>query len=68
MGLADGALDAGLATVGDFLGHQGGEEVAVRQAFGLRLDAELGIEPADGRQVEPAQEAVEVEGQVTPSP
>jgi hypothetical protein len=62
VGLADGAFDAGLGAVGDLLGHEGGEEVAVAEAFLLGAGRELGVETADGGQVQAAQQGVEVEG------
>ena len=61
-GAAGAALDPGLRAMGNFLGHQQGEVVAVRHAVALGAVGQVGIEPADGRQVQAAQEAVEVEG------
>src|SRR5437899_9867268 len=55
------SLDTRLRPVRDLFGHQQGEEVAIRQALGFRALGELGIEPAHRRQMQPAQEPVEVD-------
>jgi len=56
------ALNPRLRPMGDFLGHEHGEELAVGQALAFGAVGELGIEPPHGRQVQPAEQSIEVQG------
>ena len=55
------ALDARLGAVGDLLGDEQGQEVAVAKALALGPLREVGVEPPHGRQVQAAKQAVEVD-------
>jgi hypothetical protein len=59
-GLAHGALDAGLGSMGDLLCHQEGEIVAVAHLLGLGLLLEFGIQAPDGGKVQALEHGVEV--------
>ncbi len=50
-----------LGTMGDFLGDQESEEVAMAQALGLAAGFEFGVEPAYGRQMQAPEHAIEIE-------
>lgn len=66
-GAADAALDAGLGAVGDLLGKEQGEEVAVAEAVLLGARDQVGVQAPDGGQVQAVQEGVEVDvGAVIP--
>ena len=58
--LAHRALDAGLGAMGDLLGDQRGEEVAVGLVLTLGPELALGIEPAHRGQMETPEHAVEI--------
>ncbi len=58
---ADTALDARLSAMGDFLGQEDGQVVAVGEVLRLGPRGEVGIEAADGGQMQPPQERVEVD-------
>ena len=47
--------------MGDLLGDQEGEEVAMAQALGLRAGLEFRIEPPHGGQMQAPEHAVEIE-------
>jgi hypothetical protein len=55
------SLDTRLRPVCDLSGHQQGEEVAIRYALGFGTLREIGVQPAHRRQVESAQQPVEVD-------
>jgi hypothetical protein len=61
VGAAHAPLNAGLGAMRDLLGHEQGQEVTVAQAVLLGALREVGIEPADGGQVQPAQERVDID-------
>ncbi len=61
VGLPHRAFDPRLGAVGDFLGDERGEELAVGHLLGLRPHAQLGIEAPNRREVEAAQESIEVD-------
>ena len=48
--------------MGDLFGHQDGEELAVAEAVLLGPVGEIRVEPADCRQVQSAQQGVEIDG------
>ena len=59
-GLAHGALDAGLGSVGDLLCHQESEIIAVAHLLGFGLLLELGIQAPDGGEVQALEHGIEV--------
>ena len=61
VGAPHAALDPGLGAVSDLLGHEQGEEVAIAQAVLFTAVGQLGVEPADGRQVQAPQEGIKID-------
>src|SRR5207245_2950010 len=60
-GATHAALDARLSAVGDLLGDEQRQEVAVAKTLALGPLREVGVEPPHGRQVQAAKQAVEVD-------
>ncbi len=61
VGALDAALNAGLRPMGNFLGHQEGQEVPVADRFLFGPGHQFWIQPAHGGQVQPAEKRVDVD-------
>lgn len=58
---SDGAFDSRLRAMGDLLGNEGGEIIAVPHSVFLRSRDEFGVEPSHGGKMESSEHAVEIE-------